>query len=290
MARPLRIELPGAFYHITSRAEGPGPIFRDEMDRQIFLNVCGGALHRHEAALLAYCLMEDHYHLVLHTRRANLSKLLRQLNGVYTRAHNDRHRKAGRLFRVPVKAILVDPDACLLPACRHVELNPVRTNMAANPGDWKWSSYRTHIGKDSGLPWLDSQTLYDHLLGRPAMDANDALEAATRYEQLVEREQAPNLWQTYLRHKIYLGDAAFATRMQALLPPRRRSVEESMSVDGQQIGTPIGEYFQNWTRNKAIVMAYEEGRYTLAAIARVAGLSIARVSKIIAVQKLGRKS
>jgi putative transposase len=126
MARPLRIEFPGAVYHVTSRGDRREAIFDDDADRHAFLNVIAQATERFDAAILAYCLMHNHYHLVIHTRRGNLSRFMQQLNGVYTQAYNRRHRKVGHLFQGRFKGILVDENAYLLEVCRYVDLNPVR--------------------------------------------------------------------------------------------------------------------------------------------------------------------
>ena len=110
MARPLRIEFPGAIYHVTSRGDRREPIFVDDEDRRAMLMVWAQGMQRFDAQVLAYCLMGNHYHLVLHTRQANLSMLMRHLNGVYTQAYNRRHGKGGHVFQGRFKAILVDRD------------------------------------------------------------------------------------------------------------------------------------------------------------------------------------
>ena len=106
MARPLRIEFPGAVYHVTSRGDRGEAIFVDDEDRLGLLELVSQALSRFDAQMLAYCLMGNHYHFVLHTRRANLSLLMRHINGVYTQAYNRRHNKVGHLFQGRFKAIL----------------------------------------------------------------------------------------------------------------------------------------------------------------------------------------
>ena len=126
MARPLRIEYPGAVYHITSRGDRREPIAKDDADRSLFLEVVGLAAHRFNARVWAYCLMRNHYHLVLHTREANLSRLMRQINGVYTQSFNRRHHLSGHLFQGRYKAIVVEPAAWGLELSRYVHLNPVR--------------------------------------------------------------------------------------------------------------------------------------------------------------------
>ena len=140
MARPLRIEFAGALYHVTARGNAQAAIYADDTDRQQFLSLLQNTVDRLDWYCHAYCLMGNHYHFVLHTREANLSRLMRHINGVYTQAFNRRHGKVGHLFQGRFKAILVDRDAYLLEVCRYVELNPVRADMVAEPAAWPWSS------------------------------------------------------------------------------------------------------------------------------------------------------
>src|SRR5437868_13841465 len=114
MSRPLRIEFPGTVYHVTSRGDRREPIFEDDVDREALLATVAHAMERFDAEVLAYCLMGNHYHFVLHTRQANLSVLMRHVNGVYTQSFNRRHGKVGHLFQGRFKAILVDRDAYLI--------------------------------------------------------------------------------------------------------------------------------------------------------------------------------
>jgi putative transposase len=147
MARPLRLEFEGALYHVTSRGDRREPIFEDDTDRRRLLEIVEQGMERFDAVVFAYCLMDNHYHFVLHTHQPNLSRLMRHINGVYTQAYNRRHRKVGHLFQGRFKAVLVDKDAYLLEVCRYVDLNPVRAGMVRRPQDWTWSSYRAHTGK-----------------------------------------------------------------------------------------------------------------------------------------------
>ena len=146
MSRPLRIEFPNAIYHVTSRGDRREPIYRDEVDRQAQLDAIALGMERFDAQVLAYCQMGNHFHLVVHTRQANLSRLMRHVNGVYTQAFNQRHGLVGHLFQGRFKAILVDRDAYLLALCRYVERNPVAAGLVALPSDWVWSSCQAHMG------------------------------------------------------------------------------------------------------------------------------------------------
>lgn len=281
MSRPLRIEFPGAVYHVTSRGDRREPIFEDDPDRQSFLDIAGTALERFDASALSYCLMGNHYHLVLHTRRANLSMLMRHINGVYTQAYNRRHNKVGHLFQGRFKAILVDRDAYLLEVCRYVDLNPVRASMVSHPVDWPWSSYRAHVGRRVAQDWLDTPSVQGYLLGRGVENSRDAIQAGQRYEKLVEQGRNIRLWDIALRKQIYLGDDRFITKMQALLEADRVGAVEVPRT--QRIAKPasIKTYVNSYPRNEAIVRACREGGHTLSSVAREVGLSVSRVSRIL---------
>jgi hypothetical protein len=160
-------------------------------------------------------------HLVLHTRQANLSLLMRHLNGVYTQAFNRRHGKVGHVFQGRFKAILVDRDNYLLALCRYVELNPVRANMVKAPADWPWSSYLAHAGLQEAPEWLDTTGLHGFLLGHPARSDADHRTAAKRYAALVASAPDLQIWSEGLRQQIFLGDEQFVERMQALMAEQR---------------------------------------------------------------------
>ena len=166
MVRPLRIEYPGAVYHVTSRGDRREPIAKDDSDRAAFLDIVGQALERFDTQAWAYCLMGNHYHLLLHTRKANLSRLMRQINGVYTQAFNRRHSLAGHLFQGRFKAILVDSDTYLLEVCmqkqaglhsanplsqargRKANVSKIHTNIPTHDSDVKRYAAMKFTSKD----------------------------------------------------------------------------------------------------------------------------------------------
>jgi len=152
MTRPVRIEFEGALYHVTSRGDRREDIYEDDSDRLQFLEVLGEVVETFNWVCHAYYQMGNHYHLAVETPDGNLSKGMRQLNGVYTQTSNRRHVRVGHLFQGRYKAILMDGDAYLLELTRYVVLNPVRARMVAGPGDWRRSSYLDMIGeKSAGL-------------------------------------------------------------------------------------------------------------------------------------------
>lgn len=283
MARPLRLEFPGATYHVTSRGDRREAIYRDDADRAAHLQVVAAAMDRFDAKVLAYCLMGNHYHLVVHTPQANLSALMRQINGVYTQAFNRRHRQVGHLFQGRFKAIVVDCDAYLMSLCRYVERNPVAAGLVATPGDWAWSSYCAHAGRADAPPWLDTQALYAQLLGELPRNAAASARAAGLYEFLAQDAPGESLWQRSLTAQMFLGDAQFVARMQALA-----SAAQAQSPDiprAQRLrALSLAECLERCggNRGQALRMAHVEGGLSMSALAHEIGLSVSRVSRIIA--------
>ena len=282
MSRPLRIEFPGAIYHVTARGDRREPIFEDVADRVNFLLIIDLAMSRFDAVALAYCLMGNHYHFVIHTRQANLSRLMRHINGVYTQTYNRRHHKVGHLFQGRFKAILVDQDAYLLEVCRYIDLNPVRARMVRQPGKWPWSSYLAHTQMQAVPDWLDTAAVYAHLLGRPARTAADKKRAAMRYAQFVAEGRDVPLWDQALKGQIFLGNEKFVARMCALAEPRRASAKEVPRAQLRMTKRLIKEYVERFDdRDEAIIAAYRQGQHTMTDIANTLGLSISRVSRIV---------
>ena len=146
MSRPLRIVLTGGLYHVTSRGDRGEAIDRDDQDRRDWLAVLGEVCRRFNWRCHAYCEMTNHDHRVVETPDANLSKGMRQLNGIYTQATNRRHGLVGHLFQGRFKAILVDRDAYVMELLRYVVFNPVRAGMVSQAGEWPWSSHRAMVG------------------------------------------------------------------------------------------------------------------------------------------------
>jgi putative transposase len=154
MARPLRLEFAGAVYHLTARGNGRAAIYRDDADRALFLRTLAATIERRRWLCHAFCLMTNHYHLLLETQGPTLSRGMRDLNGIYTQAFNRRHRRPGHVFQDRFKAILVERDSHLLELCRYVVLNPVRARMVRDAADWPWSSYAATAGLAEAPAWL----------------------------------------------------------------------------------------------------------------------------------------
>src|SRR3989338_7626496 len=154
MARPLRIEFPGAFYHVTTRGNARGAIFSSDEDRNQLLFIFGKIADKFNWRCYSYCLMNNHYHLVIQTTDPTLSRGMQHLNGTFTQWFNSKHGRVGHLFQGRFKAFLVEEHEYLLQAMRYVILNPVRAEMVTDPADYHWSSYRATIGLETAPEWL----------------------------------------------------------------------------------------------------------------------------------------
>ncbi|MEW6682133.1 MAG: transposase [Nitrospirota bacterium] len=160
MARPLRVQYPGALYHVTARGNERKAIFRTDADREQFLAVLAQAVARYRLRLHAYVLMDNHYHLLLETEEANLSLALRHLNGVYTGYFNRAYDRVGHLFQGRFKAIVVDKTSYLLELSRYIHLNPVRIRQPLALARYPWSSYWAYIGRRAAPAWLAREAVF----------------------------------------------------------------------------------------------------------------------------------
>ncbi len=166
MARPLRIEFEGAWYHVMNRGAGRRVIFRNDSDRRYFLKLLEDISERYGAEIHAYCLMSNHYHLMLRTPEGNLSRLMRHLNGLYTQWHNRHARQDGALFRGRYKAILVEADAYWTHLSRDIHRNPLDAGMVKKLVAYAWSSYPAYLGQTPD--WLHTRYILDALGGTRA--------------------------------------------------------------------------------------------------------------------------
>jgi len=154
MARSLRIEYEGAFYHITQRGVEKKDIFKTGADKEKFLGYLERTHDRYQSICHTYSLMDNHYHLIVETPKANISKIMHYLNTSYAVYYNTKHRRVGPLYQGRYKAILVEEDEYLHHLSRYIHLNPVRAKMVEDPVEYKWSSYKHYIGQAKNPKWL----------------------------------------------------------------------------------------------------------------------------------------
>lgn len=274
MARPLRIEFPGALYHVTARGNAQGNIYLQDSDRQVFLSLLHNTNERYNWVCHAYCLMDNHYHLLIETGSNNLSRGMKYLNGVYTQSFNRTHQRIGHVYQGRYKAILVEKEAYLLELCRYIVLNPVRARMVRSPKDWRWSSYRATAGQVKAAPCLMTDWVLSVL-------GNTRAEAQQRYREfVVEEKNQPSPWED-LKNQIYLGSDGFVEDMQCKLDPDQ-SLKDIPRKQKQAPPKPLSYYENRFKEKKeAMAEAYLSGHYTLEAVGKWFGCSYATVSRAV---------
>lgn len=279
MARPLRIEFPGALYHVTARGNARQAIFRDDADRELLLGVLGDVVSRFRWRCHAHCLMGNHYHLLIETPEGNLSPGMRQLNGIYTQRFNRRHARVGHLFQGRFKAILVERERYLLELARYIVLNPVRAKALKHPSRYPWSSYRATVGAVASPAWLTT----DWILGQFAKTRQAA---QRRYAQFIaEGKNLLSPW-VELRGQVLLGSEAFVDRMRPALAGKRNLKEIPRAQrlahrPGLKQLFPACVRQDKRARDAAIRRACLQYGYTMAATAEEAGIHYSTVSKVI---------
>lgn len=206
MARPLRIEYAGAWYHGMNRGTGRRAVFGSTKARRLFLDLLGELDETFGVETHAYCLMDNHYHLLLRTPRGNLGRAMRHLGGVYTQRANRLAGTGGPVFRGRYKAIVVDADGYLAALGRYIHRNPVEAGLARRPEAWRWSSYRAYLGEVEPPPWLCTEATLE-LFGRRG--------ARRRYRAFVEQGVEAELAAFYGagRQAAVLGDKRFRERL-----------------------------------------------------------------------------
>ncbi|MDI6890869.1 MAG: transposase [Thermodesulfovibrionales bacterium] len=272
MARPLRIEYPGAFYHITARGNERKAIFHDEKDREQFLFYLAMAQQRYSAVFHIYCLMSNHYHLLLETPLGNLSTIMRYIDGAYTTYYNVKRQRAGHLFQGRYKAIVVDADEYAGELSRYIHLNPVRAKIVTRPEEYKWSSYRSYIGKERSPKWLTVDFILSYFGGRTTAAQKkyrnfvDSL-TGKRYESPLKEVVASTIlggidFIKEIKEK-YLSGRGVDRNVPALAELRKTSIEEiKQAVEGVFRGDT------NVTRKAALYISHRYSGRTLKEIGK----------------------
>jgi REP element-mobilizing transposase RayT len=276
MSRPLRLELAGGLYHVTSRGDRREDIYRDDADRLAWLAILAETCERYNWRIHAWCQMSNHFHLIVETVEGNLSAGMRQLNGVYTQATNRRHRLSGHVFQGRFKAILVERDSYLLELSRYVVLNPVRAAMVKHTRQWKWSSYHAMIGNELAPPWLQTAWLLSQF-------GHQRSRQVERYVEFVQQGiRGASVWQQ-LKGQVFLGGDEFVDAMRKRLETDKKfASQEIPRAQRRALAKSLTYYREEFSDEKlGMAAAYATGDYTLQAIADAFGVHYSTVSRAI---------
>jgi len=276
MSRPLRLEFAGAVYHVTSRGNARQDIYGSDVDRREFLKVLSEVIARFNWICHGYCLMTNHYHLLIETIDPSLSQGMRQLNGRYTQSFNRSHSRVGHVFQGRYKSILVEKNSHLLELCRYIVLNPVAAGLVERPEQWQWSSYcaTAFPGQSDGV------VTPEWVLGQFSQYVEKARQ---QYRQFVaDKPSGETPWNQLKGH--FLGGEQFLTEMQALLE-EKVEVKEVPRQQRYAVRPVLSAIFHRHNtkqqRDVGIRQACLSYGYTLKEIADHLSIHYTTVSKIL---------
>lgn len=274
MTRPLRLEFPGALYHVTSRGNRGNPIYHRDADRRLWLEVLAQVCERHHFVIHGFCQMTNHYHLLVETVEGNLSCGMRQLNGLYAQHISRRHELVGHLFQGRYKAMLVQEQRYLLEVCRYIVLNPIRANMVSSLEEWPWSSHHYLVRARHHPDWFARDRLLSHFGDTPAA-------AIPAYQAFILAGIGRASPFAAARHRILLGDDDFvSTHRQA---HRAEAFVEASKTERRSVALSLDEYRARYpARDEAMARAYASTAFTMPQIARGFGVSTKTVSRAVA--------
>ena len=257
MARPLRINIPGGIYHVMSRGNARQPIFLDDGDHRHFLKLLAAALRRFGVRCHAYCLMPNHFHLLLQIGTAPLGRTMHQLNAAYAGWFNRRHQRVGHLLQGRFKAPMVENGDYFCRAVRYIVRNPVRAGLCARCADWEWSSYRATAGLASPQSWLS----VDDNWAAFGDDADAACRAFTEYCESPDVEKAD----TAPIGLMMFGSAASVAGLSDVLTPHRSQREfvyAERVADRPALAALFADADEQARRDEATRRAFDDHGYT----------------------------
>lgn len=279
MSRPLRLSFPGAIYHITSRGNARSAVYLGDDDRRGFLDLLAECITKFNLICHAYCLMDNHYHLLIETPDANLQVGMRQLNGVYTQQFNRRHAHVGHVFQGRYKAILVDKDSYLLELCRYIVLNPVRAAMVTLPELYLWSSYAQTFSVQQDTSFVSTDWLLSQF-------SNKKSTARKRFQQFVLQGIGQDSPWSNLKGQVLLGNEEFVATLQPYIRDAKKldevpRAQRFLNRPSLQALFDIDGNISKVKRDKQIRLAHLECGYSLAEIGRYLNLHYSTVSRIV---------
>lgn len=208
MPRPMRVEYPNAWYHVMNRGRRGEPIYQEDSDYEIFLTLLQETRERFNLCISAYCLMPNHYHLLIQTPQANLSRCMRHINGLYTQRYNRAHHCDSQLFRGRFKAIVIEADATLLEVLRYIHRNPVNTGLEKSLGTYPWSSHPAYLSRAKKWSWLHKEALLKLFAAKTTAQIR-------LYKSFVEKKEPERIRDFYESKKLLpvMGGEAFVQQI-----------------------------------------------------------------------------
>jgi REP element-mobilizing transposase RayT len=298
MARPLRIQYPGALYHVTNRGNERKPIFKDDTDRLKFLEILSGSIATYSTKLYSFVLMTNHFHLLVETPLANLSEFMRHFNITYTSAFNRRHKRAGHLYQGRYKSILVDRDEYLSMVSRYIHLNPAKVGSIKQKPikeqlsylwTYKWSSLPGCITVRNRFAFVDYEIVLEEYGG-------DTLSGRSRYKKQIITDLLEGL---PIKEKVVgqslLGEESFVTWVKESFIEKEKDRErpamaevkrflvkdEILNALSEVSGVPVKDILSQSgpLRHIAMDLMFRRGGLTNPEIGKLMGIDYSTVSQ-----------
>lgn len=273
MARPLRLHIPGAIYHVYVRGDNKIPIFRRSLDYRHLLEILASGLERFMVQCITYCLMPNHFHLLVIPSLYCVSRLMHQVNGTYASWFNKRHGRVGHLTQGRFGARIIDDNEYLLTALRYIAMNPVAAGLVKQPENWPWSSYRAIAGLCEPPPFLELPPIWK------ALGCADAEAGRRLYIDHVKQGDTPE----ELHNALLFGGDLLKRQARPLLEPHRDE-REFLYKDRFAARPPLDSLFTDTDRRSlaaAARTAFQVHGYTLTEIAELIGRSPSTICKWI---------
>ena len=242
MSRPLRIEYPGAWYHVMNRGRRAEEIFTERNDYCLFLDLLQESSELWNIKISAYCLMPNHYHMLLQTPEGNLSRCMRHINGVYTQRFNRSHQCDGQLFRGRFKSILVGGDSYLLQLMRYVHRNPLRAGLVEKLDEYPWSSHRGYLSESKKWDWLNKEFILTIL----SADKRNRRRAYRRFVSMDDVTDILKIFEDRRLPSLLGGDQFISWVKETFFSQKEhKEVPEStvLAPDLQRIKDVVSEYY-----------------------------------------------
>ena len=307
MARPLRIEYEGGTYHITARGNEKRVIFDDETDFRKFESFLNRYIERFGVRLYCYVLMDNHYHLLIETPRANLTAFMHNVQSYYTNYYNRRHNRVGRLFQGRYKALIVDKDSYLLDLSRYIHLNPVRAGLVKRPEQWRWSSYTEYIKPSSVNKWIETGEILSHFGKR----RNTACRKYAEFTRAKLGKDDDDIFSD-VASQLILGSDEFVEKVKSLISGGKAAIgseivagrelagwtkrdgEKAVEIISGMFGVKKNELldkggYKNGPRDTAIAIFHRYSRWRNNEIGEMFGISGNAVNKKVGQYKTGTK-
>ena len=287
MSRPLRIQYPDAWYHVMNRGRRGEDVFTGKKDYNAFINLLKELVEDYNVKIAAYCLMSNHYHLLVQTPTANISRAMRHLNGVYTQRFNKIYHCDGQLFRGRFKSILVDADSYLLELLRYIHRNPLESGMVDNINKYTWSSHKAYLSGSKKWDWLHKKYIL-------SLFSRNGGESIRRYKQFVSKGTLEEINQILARKKLptVIGSKSFVEKIKELFfaDKKHEEVPESRYL-APDIDKIIEEVCKFYNVNRGVLFSSRRGLFNeprnvaIYLIKRLRGDTLKEVGKIFGIEK-----